>query len=634
MCGINGVFDLTGRRPVDPAALERMRDRMVHRGPDGAGTFVEPGVGLGHRRLSIIDLAGGRQPLTNEDGSVVVVYNGEIYNFADLFRELADRGHVFRTRCDTEVIVHAWEEWGAACVERFRGMFAFAIFDRGKDALFLARDRLGIKPLYYAQLPDGRLLFASELKALLEEPGLPRELDPQAIEEYLALGYVPDPRCVLRHAAKLPPGHTLLVRRGAPLPRPERYWRLQFDETEARREDVERELVERLDEAVAIRLIAEVPLGAFLSGGVDSSAVVALMSRHSTTPVQTCCIAFDDRDFDESSFAELIVQRYGTDHEVARVDPNDFSLIDRLVEIYDEPFADSSAMPTYRVCELARRRVTVALSGDGGDENFAGYRRHRLHIAEQRVRDLLPAALREPLFGSLGAIYPKADWAPRLVRAKSTLQSLARDPVAAYFHSVSVIDDDTRDRLRGARLNTELQGYRAVELFRRHAAEGPEQRLSQVQYLDFMTYLPGDILTKVDRASMAHSLEVRVPVLDHRFVEWVARVPPALKLSGGEGKAVFKSALRSMLPAEVLYRKKMGFSIPLARWFRGPLLPELRRRVPGSLLADACGLDPAWMRTLVDRHASGRRDHGSVLWSLLMLDGFARRVLGTADADC
>ncbi len=616
---------------MDAGLLARMNESQFHRGPDEGGTHREPGVGLGHRRLSIIDLSSGQQPLFNEDHSVAVVYNGEIYNYPELTRELEAAGHVFRTHCDTEVIVHAWEEWGEACVERFRGMFAFAIWDRNRRSLFLARDRLGIKPLYYALLPDGHLIFASELKALLLHPGLPRDVEPRAVEDYFGYGYVPEPRTILRSALKLSPGYRLTVRRGEALPEPRQYWDVPFTPVPAMGEaEAGEELLARLREAVRIRLVAEVPLGAFLSGGVDSSAVVALMAGLSPEPVKTCSIAFGDPKFNEARFAAQVAERYHTEHRVQEVDPEDFDLLDRLAGLYDEPYADSSALPTYRVCELARRGVTVALSGDGGDENLAGYRRYRWHRYEARMRSALPHGLRRPLFGTLGRVYPKADWAPRVFRAKTTFEAMARDDVEGYFHGVSVLGDALRRRLFSPAFRRELQGYGAVEVMRDHARRAPtDDPLSLVQYLDMKTYLPGDILTKVDRASMAHALEVRVPILDHELVEWISGLPPALKLRGREGKYLFKRALEPHLPAEVLYRPKMGFSVPLAQWFRGPLRQRVREAVLGSAMADSGVFDMGVLTELVEHHDSGRRDNSAALWSLLMFEAFLRQQLGS-----
>ncbi|MBK1656113.1 XrtA/PEP-CTERM system amidotransferase [Allochromatium vinosum] len=628
MCGISGLFDTRERRAVDASLLARMNQSLFHRGPDEGGQHTEPGVGLAHRRLSIIDLASGQQPLFNEDQTVVVVYNGEIYNFQALAHELTAAGHVFRTHCDTEVIVHAWEQWGEGCVERFRGMFAFALWDRNRETLFLARDRLGIKPLHYAWRPDGQLLFGSEIKALLEDASLSREIDPLAVEEYFAYGYVPDPRSIFKSIHKLPPGHTLTIRRGASRrPEPREYWDVSFRPNGV--QDIGEamtEVIERLREAVNIRLVAEVPLGAFLSGGVDSSAVVAMMAGLSDQPVNTCSISFGDPAFNESAYAEQVARRYATNHHVESVEPDDFELIERLAGIYDEPYADSSAMPTYRVCELARKRVTVCLSGDGGDESFAGYRRYRWHLHEERVRRRLPQAVRGPVFGLLGALYPKADWAPKVLRAKSTLQALALDSVEGYFESVSILADGVRRDLFSARLKRELQGYRAVEVLRRHAARAPEHPLSRVQYLDMKTYLPGDILTKVDRASMAHALEVRVPILDHLFLDWVSGLSPDLKYAGGEGKWILKKALEPYLGPETLYRPKMGFAVPLTSWFRGPLRERVRQLLLGAPLLDSGFFDERQVRWIVDQHQSGMRDFSPAIWSLMMFAAFNARL--------
>lgn len=624
MCGIAGIFDTQERRPINAEQLAQMNQTLFHRGPDDGGLHLEPGVGLAHRRLSIIDLSGGHQPLFNEDESVVVVFNGEIYNFQELILELRAAGHQFKTHCDTEVIVHAWEEWSERCVDRFRGMFAFALWDRNRETLFLARDRLGVKPLHYALTADGRLLFGSEIKALLVDPTLAREIDPLAVEEYFAYGYIPDPRSIFKAVHKLPPAHTLTLRRGdGRLPAPREYWDVSFQPngvTDVR--DATAQVIERLREAVRIRLVAEVPLGAFLSGGVDSSAVVAMMAGLSDRPVNTCSISFGDPRFNESAFAERVAQRYRTAHHVEAVDPDDFNLIDQLAALYDEPYADSSAMPTYRVCALARQRVTVCLSGDGGDESFAGYRRHRWHVHEEQVRSRVPQWLRGPLFGTLGAVYPKADWAPQILRAKSTLLALARNSVDGYFDSVSILDATTREALFSPQFKRERQGYQAVEVLRRYAARAPEHPLSRVQYLDMKTYLPGDILTKVDRASMAHALEVRVPFLDHQFIDWVSGLPPELKLQGHEGKFVLKKALEPHLGDDILYRPKMGFAVPLANWFRGPLKERVRRSVLGERLNDTGLFNGQQLRWIVEQHQSGVRDFSPAIWSLLMFEAF------------
>jgi asparagine synthase (glutamine-hydrolysing) len=604
-----------------------MNDSQVHRGPDEGSVHVEPGVGLGHRRLSIIDVATGQQPLFNEDASVVVVFNGEIYNYGSLIPELQALGHVFHTKSDTEVIVHAWEQWGEACVPRFRGMFAFALWDRNRQTFFIARDRLGVKPMFYALLDDGTLLFGSELKSLLAHGGLKRDIDPHALEEYFALGYVAEPRSIFRQAKKLPPAHTLAFRRGEPVGEPREYWDVRFTlDNPISAEDANAELLARLDESVKLRMISEVPLGAFLSGGVDSSAVVASMTKASAEPVNTCSIAFDDPNYNEAEFAQMVADRYRTRHHVQTVKSDDFDLIDELARLYDEPYADSSAIPTYRVCQLARQRVTVALSGDGGDETFGGYRRYRLHLMEERMRTALPERVRRPLFGLLGRVYPKADWAPRVFRAKTTFEGMARTSVEAYFHSMSLIREPVRSQLYSASFKAQLGGYSAREVFDRHAARADtEDPLALIQYIDLHTYLVGDINTKVDRASMAHSLEVREPLMDHPLVEWVATLPSSMKMASGIGKVLFKKANEPRLPNDVLYRPKMGFAVPLARWFRGPLRERVRRSLLSGPLLDTGWFNADVIRRHVEQHEAGAFDHSTPIWSLLMFDAFLRR---------
>ncbi|WP_431475787.1 XrtA/PEP-CTERM system amidotransferase [Massilia eburnea] len=627
MCGITGIMDARGGRAVDEALLRRMNDTQHHRGPDEGDTYIEPGVGFGHRRLSVIDIAMGQQPLGNEDGSVMVCYNGEIYNYRELTAQLKALGHTFKTKSDTEVIVHAWEEWGEDCVHHFRGMFAIGLWDRKQQVMFLARDRLGVKPLYYAMTPDGWFAFSSELKALRMHPSLPRDIDPQAVEDYFAYGYVPEPKTIYRGALKLSPGFRLTQKVGAPLAKPEQFWDVPFKLHEKMTEsDAQGELVERLREAVKIRLVAEVPLGAFLSGGVDSSAVVAMMAGLDEGAVHTCSIAFKDKAFDESEYAQQVAQLYKTDHFVETVDTDDYGLLDTLAHLYDEPYADSSAIPTYRVCQLARKRVTVALSGDGGDENLAGYRRYRYAMAEQSVRGRIPEALRKPVFGTLGRMYPKADWAPRVFRAKTTFEALSRDLVEGYFHGVSIMSDAMRARLFSAKFRAGLQGYSAIDVMRGHAARSPtDDPLSMIQYLDMKTYLPGDILTKVDRASMAHALEVRVPLLDHKLVEWISGLPPEMKLNGSEGKYIFKKAMEKYLPHDILYRRKQGFAVPLAAWFRGPLRARVQQALLGPTLADTGMFNQDYLRELVEQHLSGRRDYSAPIWTLLMFEAFLKK---------
>jgi asparagine synthase (glutamine-hydrolysing) len=619
VCGIAGIYVPPGGPPVDPGLIERMASRLVHRGPDDAGVHVEPGVGLGFRRLSIIDLAGGHQPIFNEDGSVAAVFNGEIYNFQELRRELEPRGHRFRTRADSEVLVHGWEAWGRDLVSRLRGMFAFAIWDRGQRVLFLARDRLGIKPLYYSRLPDGRWAFGSELKALLAEPSLPRDLDPCAIEEYLSLGYVPDPRSILRAARKLPPGHTLTLGSAAE-PRPVAYWDVRFPANGRPRDgrDLEEELRARLDDSVRSHLVADVPLGAFLSGGIDSSAVVASMAASADGPIRTCSIAFGEEAFDESRYARMVSGWFRTEHREQRADAGSFRFLDRLVEAYDEPFSDNSALPTYLLCGLARGAVKVALSGDGGDETLAGYTRYPRFLSAAALQRVLPRAVRAPVLGAAAWL---AGGGAGGASRRASLRALAGDLAETYEKLVGVSSAAERRRLYTASFRSALQGYEAVDLLRRHYAQAPaEEPLARIQYVDIKTYLPGEILTKVDRASMAHSLEVRVPLLDHPWVEWAATLPPEAKIRRGSGKEILRRALRSRLPPEVLDRPKKGFSVPVAEWLRGPLRQQLQARLLGPGLADAGVLEPREVSRLVGEHLRGRRSHAGLLWALLMFE--------------
>ncbi|NOQ63324.1 MAG: amidotransferase 1, exosortase A system-associated [Methyloprofundus sp.] len=626
MCGIVGIFDLTGKSEINRDLLSRMNETQFHRGPDEGGLHIEAGLGLGHRRLSIIDLSSGQQPMHSQDGNVVLTYNGEVYNFPELRQELELLGYTFKTHCDTEVIVYAWQAWGEDCVLRLRGMFAFAIWDREKQTLFLARDRLGIKPLFYAQLNNDQFIFSSELKALKEHPDLTKEIDPIAVEEYFGFGYVPDPKTIYKGVYKLEPGFCLSIKRGNKDYQPRQYWDIKFDTSlQGTEQELREELIERVREAVKIRTVADVPLAAFLSGGVDSSAIVAMMAGLTEEPVNTCSISFGDPKFNESQFAAQVAEQYQTSHRVEQVDPEDFSLIDQLAGIYDEPYADSSALPTYRVCELAKKQATVVLSGDGGDENLAGYRRYRWHQDEEKIRSLLPDSIRQPLFGLAGAVYPRVPWAPKMFRAKSTLQAIGRSSIEGYYHSISFNSDAMRAALFSDKLKNELQGYQAIEVFHRHLKNAPtDDSLSLIQYLDFKTYLVGDILTKVDRASMAHSLEVRVPLLDHELVEWIAKLPSALKLNQSEGKYLFKKSLEPYLPNDILYRPKMGFGVPLASWFRGPLKQQVKDSLLGERMLGSGFFNADTLAKVVKQHQQGSIDHSTTIWSLLMFDSFLR----------
>ncbi|KUM52647.1 XrtA/PEP-CTERM system amidotransferase [Rheinheimera sp. EpRS3] len=628
MCGIAGIYQLKTQATPDPQVLAKMNDSQWHRGPDAGDYFFEPTVGLAHRRLSIIDIAGSPQPMQSANAQACIVFNGEIYNYRELRQELLGKGYQFNTNGDTETILNAWLEWGEDCVHHLRGMFAFAIWDNSRQCLFLARDRLGIKPLFYSLLDDGQFIFGSELKVLRNHPDFITALRDSTIEDYFSFGYIPEPYTIYQHSYKLAPGHTLLLQHGqAKLSEPKQYWDVPTQWQDAVTEqELSAELITRFREAVDIRLVAEVPLGAFLSGGVDSSAVVAMMAGLQSDPVNTCSIGFDSPQFNETEFARQVAARYNTNHHENIVSQNDFELLDQLADLYDEPYADSSAIPTYRVCQMARQHVTVALSGDGADELFAGYRRYKLHLNEERFRNWLPLAIRKPVFGLLGKIYPKLDWAPRFLRAKTTFQSLAMDTVAGYHNSIAILRQDQRDRLFSPAFKQRLNGYSSLEVFRRHGARVKHlDPMKIAQYLDMKTYLVGDILTKVDRASMAHSLEVRVPFLDHKFVEWAFTAESSANLQNGVGKFSLKKALEPHLPDDVLYRKKMGFAVPLAEWFRGPLQQKLQDKLLSDVMINSGYFNVAELKQLIDDHKRALKDNSAALWTLLMFAAFLER---------
>ncbi|WP_242139057.1 XrtA/PEP-CTERM system amidotransferase [Sphingomonas sp. TREG-RG-20F-R18-01] len=630
MCGIAGLYYPAMPKPVDPARIRAMADAQAHRGPDGAGVWTAPGVGLGHRRLAIIDVAGSPQPMASADGALTITYNGEVYNFAAVRAELEAGGAVFQTAGDTEVLLQAWEAWGPAMLPRLNGMFAFAIHDARRQCLFLARDRLGVKPLHYVVLADGALAFSSELKGLLAHPLLRREPDIRAVEDYLAFGYVPDDACLVAGVCKLPAGHAMLIERGRPIPLPQRWWDVDFTQrATGSARDLAAELQSMLRDAVVSRMVSDVPLGAFLSGGVDSSAVVALMSEASRGAVRTCTIGFDEAGHDERRYASDIATRFATSHRERVVAPDDFALIDRLVDAFDEPFADASALATYRVCELAREDVTVALSGDGADEAFAGYRRYKFQAAEERVRNLLPPVLRQRVFGGIGRHYPKADWAPRPLRAKTTLLALAQDSAEAYAGSVGVTTPALRAALFTDAAKRALAGHRAEDRYVRSMRDAPARdALDRAQYADLQHWLPGDILTKADRTSMAVGLEAREPLLDYRLVEFAARLPARMRLRGGQGKWLLKKSLERYLPNDILYRPKMGFVTPISAWFRGPLAEEAAALARSRVLTGSGWFDPAAIAKVAEDHRSGRAEYGRTLWQLVMLDRAMTRLFG------
>jgi asparagine synthase (glutamine-hydrolysing) len=629
MCGIAGVLYADRARPLDGRILKAMGDSIAHRGPDAEGFWTEPGIGLVHRRLSIIDLSGGDQPIGNEDDTVQVMYNGEIYNYQELRAGLEARGHRFRTQSDTEVIVHLYEEQGEQLVERLRGMFAFALWDRPRRRLVLARDRLGIKPLYLYRDAE-KVLFGSELKALLAHPGVPRELDAAAVEEYIAFGMVLGARSIFRRIEKLPPAHVVTLEAGAFARPARRYWQLRIAPNESRSLADWQEAIEaKVQEAVKAHLIADVPVGAFLSGGLDSSAVVACAAGQQGAPLQTFSIGFREEAFSELRYARQVAERYHTQHTEEIVTPDAVGLLDDLTHYYDEPFADSSAIPTFLVSRLARRSVKVVLSGDGGDEGFGGYARYAHDLKEAALRRYLPAWFRRAALAPLARIWPKADWLPRPLRAKTLLTNLALDPDAAYANTLSLCRPPLRRRLLGGDLLAELNGHDPEAGIRTSYAQAPvHDPLGGMIAADVATILPDDFLVKVDRASMAHGLELRPPLLDHELLELAGRVPSRWKVHQGETKWILKQIFQKYLPPSVIWRPKHGFEIPIDAWLRGPLRPVFEGAVlePQARVSNLINQNLA--RKLYQAHQAGIGRHGNVLWSLLVFARWSERYLG------
>jgi asparagine synthase (glutamine-hydrolysing) len=629
MCGIAGVLYSDAARPVERAVLRALGDSIRHRGPDAEGFWAEPGVGLVHRRLSIIDLAGGDQPIGNEDGSIQVVFNGEIYNFLELRRGLEQKGHRFRTNSDTEVLVHLYEEHGDELVTRLRGMFAFALWDRPRRRLLLARDRLGIKPLYLYRDSE-KLVFGSELKAILAHPGVQRELDPAALEAYLTFGVVPGAASIFRRIEKLPPAHVLTVSADNLHAGPKRYWRLRMEADERLTAAEWQEAVRaKLDETVRAHLIADVPVGAFLSGGMDSSVMVALAAGATATPLQTFSMGFGEEQYSELPYAREVAAQFGTKHVEEVVTPDAVELLDDLTLYYDEPFADSSAIPTFLVSRLAARSVKVVLSGDGGDEAFGGYARYAHDLKEAAVRRWLPGWLRRGIIGPLASVWPKADWLPRPLRARTLLTNLSLDPAAAYANTLSVCRMPLRRQLLAPEIVACLNGWQPQQAFgTAYTSDG--DALAGMIAADVEMVLPDDFLVKVDRASMANGLEVRPPLLDHELMELAARIPSKWKVHRGQTKWIFKQAFADRLPKSIVQRRKQGFEIPIDGWLRGPL----REMFEDAVLSPNTRIAGLVNRPLVQKlflaHRAGTGRHGNLLWSLLVLARWGERYLPSA----
>jgi asparagine synthase (glutamine-hydrolysing) len=631
MCGITGFADLTASasRPgdADRSRITTMCGVMRHRGPDDEGVHLEPGVGLGMRRLSIIDLSTGNQPIHNEDKTIWVVFNGEIYNYRELRQALDARGHRFYTASDTETIVHGYEEWGEKVFAKLRGMFGIALWDGRTRTLLLARDRAGIKPLYFAQAA-GRLYFGSEAKCLLVNPEVDRQLDAAALDHYLAYQYTPRDGSIFRGIHKLRPGHYLKAAAGSVTT--EQYWELPVDRARPAKECDEREIIGELRnvlaDAVESHMMSDVPLGAFLSGGIDSSLVVALMAQASSRPVKTFSIGFDEAQFDELPHARRVAQHLGTDHHELVVRPDALGILDRVVWHFDEPFADSSAIPTWYVSEMARRHVTVVLSGDGGDELFGGYTRYLPHPRVESFDRLAPG---------VGRAIAAATWRalPHGARGKNFLRHVARDPEGRYVDSMTFYHADERRALLSPMLRAEIGDWNAERHF-----SAPFQRFrglpleAQLMAFDFETYLPEDCLVKVDRMSMAHSIESRVPLLDHLVIEFAASLPAAVKMPGGRLKHLLKELAFTLVPREILDRPKQGFAVPVGQWFRGALRDAFGDILGAPLTRQRGYFNSAFVDRVVAEHLSGRRDHTTKLWMLLVFELWHRQYIDHAVA--
>jgi asparagine synthase (glutamine-hydrolysing) len=621
MCGIFGIASRSENLKDFP--VREYTDTLSHRGPDGSGYYSDAHVALGHRRLSIIDLAGGAQPLYNEDGSRCIVFNGEIYNYQDLREELIKKGHIFSTRSDTETILHAYEQWGDKCVERLRGMFAFAIWESNEQRLFIARDRLGIKPLFYAQ-DKGRFYFASEMKAILHDAGFPRSVDELALTSYFRFGYVPAPLTIYADIKKLLPGHTLVWERGQV--RINKFWDLPFIPDKGKGENYFIEgFLRRFEEAVRIRLMSEVPLGAFLSGGIDSSAVVAVMSRFNKDPVNTFCMGFGGTTggyLDERRYARMVAQRYHTRHREYEVQPEPEGILERIVRAFDEPFADDSTIPSYFVCKIARENVTVALSGLGGDEAFAGYERY-LGFALRRIYGFLPLPLREGCLKPLIETLPeRADGHYTVNHLKRFVRSGSLAPAESYLGYISKISDVRledlfRDKNTFHRFLDESSQL-ILSHFRSTQVVGEMNSLDRVFYCDIKTYLPEDILAVTDRMSMHHALEVRVPFIDHELLEFCATIPSEVKMKWFRKKYLLKKATKSLLPRDVISHRKQGFVGPMAQWLKNELRPYIAENLSEKRLARHGLFDSSSVRRLLDEHMAGREIHDTSIWALLI----------------
>jgi asparagine synthase (glutamine-hydrolysing) len=604
-----------------------MAASIAHRGPDGEGLWIDRQVGLAHRRLSIIDLAGGTQPIANEDDSVQLVFNGEIYNYRELRTDLQQRGHQFRTASDSEVIVHLYEEYGDEFVQHLRGMFAIAIWDKTQQRLVLARDRVGIKPLYF-DLSNRRIVFGSELKALLAHGDVERDIDTASLDEYLRYGMVPGRRCIFSGVEKLEPGSLLTLDANTWRTTRRRYWKLEFKPDDSISvADWKDRLLAKLDETVRLHLVSDVPVGAFLSGGMDSSVITGLAMNHLSVPLQTFSIGFKESEFNELPAAREIAEHFGTEHHEEVVTADAIDLLGKLSKFYDEPFADSSAIPTYLVSSIASRDVKVVLSGDGGDEALGGYSRYAHDLKEARIRQFIPHWLRRPWLSTLASIWPKADWLPRPLRLKTFLSNMARPSANAYANTISLCRLPLRHQLIHPDLAASARLHDSDQVVASGYGDANTDPLSGMIAADMATLLPDDYLVKVDRASMANGLEVRPPMLDHEFLELCATIPSKHKIHRGQTKWLLRETAKELLPGSILDRPKRGFEIPIDKWFRGPLREVYESKVLDSNAAISNWISQPVARKLLHRHLAGQTRDGSTLWTLLSLATWAERYM-------
>ena len=618
MCGIVGKYNLN-EEPVSPELINRMCDKLIHRGPDDSDIFVDSNIGLGHRRLSIIDLSElGRQPMSSQDQSIWITFNGEIYNFQELKTDLISKGYSFKSNSDTEVIIYLYQEYQEKCLDLLRGMFAFAIWDKSNQILFLARDRIGKKPLYY-YFNGKTLLFASEIKSILVDAVVEREINYEAFYDYFKYQYVPDPKTIFKNIYKLNPGNYLVCNKQGV--QKKEYWDISFANQNNKNETaIADELLAILTTSVNLRMISDVPLGAFLSGGIDSSCVVALMANQNTKPVTTCSIGFDSSKYDEIKYARTIAQKFNTDHYEFTVKQSVSEILNQLVYQFDEPFADSSAVPTYYVSKLARQKVTVALTGDGGDENFAGYKKYSFDDIENKMRRRIPRAIRQSILPPLSEVLSKSTLSV-LQRGATLFNTLGVDPAYGFYLTNTEFNNGLWEKLINEETKRKIGGYDpfSVSEYYYNKADA-DDHFQKILYVDLKTYLPGDILVKVDRMSMAHSLEVRAPILDHKVIEFSASLPLHLKYNKGKKKYILKKTFETILPDEILYRKKMGFSVPLADWLRG----EIKDITYQSLFSpnSACNLffSINVLKEIWEKHQSKERNYAPILWSILMFE--------------